>query len=464
MPSSLRTAGGQLPAEDSFYNLLIDTLEGLESSARGLFLQRLLKSLTQLDLSESLSLEYWDRTIERRRELADILGRPVSLKTALVDFLASTNALRVPILMEYDELKKLQINAATDPLTGLYNRRFFDEYFEKELNRAKRYESHVALMVLDLHQFKEVNDRYGHLRGDQVLQLAATTLRSSMRTSDYAFRIGGDEFALLLPQSDREQAATLGRRVRANFEAAVAPLNIGTAISFDYGLAVHPEDGDQTEVLQHIADQKLYRMKGVRREPSIEPGEPARPEMASQPSTVPAPAPEFEASSKPSTPEQASAMPRVTPAESTRQVPARGVEPSKAGSSEERERPAAAPTMPAPSPVSVPITIGAAAGGGAQTLETERAARPEQRKAERVSLLQTQAYAQFTLNGEKKLRVLDISSGGVALEGDAGFAPQDIFQAVLHVPILPAVRVKLKPLYLEKLENDRVRVGCSFVA
>src|SRR6476646_9664037 len=140
MPSPLRSMGARLPSEDSFYDLLIDTLDGLEQSARGPFLQRLLKSLTQLDLSESLSLEYWDCTLERRRELADILGRPVSLKTALVDFLAGTNALRIPILMEYDELKKLQINAATDPLTGLYNRRFFDEYFEKELNRAKRYE------------------------------------------------------------------------------------------------------------------------------------------------------------------------------------------------------------------------------------------------------------------------------------------------------------------------------------
>lgn len=443
MPSPLRTTGTKLPVEESFYDLLIDTLDGLDQGARALFLQRLLKSLTQLDLSESLSLEYWDRTLERRRELTDILGRPVSLKTALVDFLAGTNALRIPILMEYDEFKKLQINAATDPLTGLYNRRFFDEYFEKELNRAKRYENHIALMMLDLHQFKGVNDRYGHPRGDQVLQLAATTLRSSMRTSDYAFRIGGDEFALLLPQSDREQAATLGRRIRANFEAAVATLNVGPAISFDYGLAVHPEDGDQTEVLLHIADQKLYRMKGVGHEGSRRAAPPAVQESPAAAAPI----------------ERAAPAPETSVAAPEPQTPVRAPETSEAASAEAAAPTSAAPPAEPKSP-EVERTIAAAVGRAAPPPPM----RPEQRKAERVSLLQTQAFAQFPSDGERKLRVLDISSGGVALESDPAFSPQEVFQAVLHVPILPAVRVKLKPVYLQKVAEDRVRIGCAFVA
>ena len=429
--------GARLPIEDSFYDLLIDTLDGLEESARGPFLQRLLKSLTQLDLSEALSLEYWDCTLERRRELADILGRPVSLKTALVDFLAGTNALRIPILMEYDELKKLQINAATDPLTGLYNRRFFDEYFEKELNRAKRYEHHLALISLDLHRFKEVNDRFGHLKGDQVLQLAATTLRSSMRTSDYAFRIGGDEFAMLLPQSDREQAATLGRRVRANFLAAIAPLAIDSGVSFDYGLAVHPEDGDQTEILLHVADQRLYRMKGVEHEAASNaaPEEVQQAAAASAPSTLPPQAPE-------------AAAPAQTPQEPP--SPTR----------EAKHETEAAETTPSPeqpaSSVEKAMAAAASAGPAANV--------PNRRRAERVSLVETKAHAQLAANGEAKLRVLDISSGGVALEADANFSPQETIQAVLHVPILPAVRVKLKPVYLQKISEDRVRVGCAFVA
>src|ERR1700689_4483964 len=142
-----RIAGFSRPVEDSFFELLIDTLEGLDRPARGLFLQRLLKSLTQLDLTEAQSLESWDRILERRRELTQLVGRPVALKTAMVDYLTSSNLLRAPILMEYEDLKKLQVNAATDPLTGLYNRRLFEEQPEWELNHLLRYSQNVSLVL-----------------------------------------------------------------------------------------------------------------------------------------------------------------------------------------------------------------------------------------------------------------------------------------------------------------------------
>src|SRR6266849_5948701 len=222
MPSPADPTKSHLPGEDVFFELLAETLENLERAARGQFLQRFLRTIAQLDLTEALSLDYWERILIRRRELAESLGKPVSLKTAMVDVLASSNILRVPIMMEYEELKKLQVNAATDPLTGLYNRRLFEEYFDKELNRAWRSGQNLALVIMDLHRFKEVNDRHGHPQGDLVLQAAASTLRKSLRTSDYAFRIGGDEFALLLPQSDAEKAAALSRRSRRG------PRNPGT--------------------------------------------------------------------------------------------------------------------------------------------------------------------------------------------------------------------------------------------
>jgi len=114
---------------------------------------------------------------------------------------------------------------------------------------------------MDLHVFKMVNDRFGHPRGDQILQLAASTLRHSMRTSDFAFRIGGDEFALLLPQSDAEHSATLGRRVNANFAGILQPQQMDIPLGLDYGFAVYPQDGDQAEVLLRVADERLYQMK-----------------------------------------------------------------------------------------------------------------------------------------------------------------------------------------------------------
>ena len=254
----------QPSAEDSFLDLLVETLDGLDESVRGQFLRQFFRTIAQIDFTDAQSNDYWERILLRRRELAENLGKRVALKTALVDVLASTNFLRVPILMEYDEFKKLQINAATDALTGLYNRRLFDEYCDKELNRAKRYGHQLAIVILDLHRLKEVNDRHGHLQGDQVLQLAAATLRKTMRASDFAFRIGGDEFALLLPQTDPEQAITLCRRIRTQYETEFGPLKMDIGVTLDFGVAVHPHDGETKSELMGLADKRLYRAEKFR--------------------------------------------------------------------------------------------------------------------------------------------------------------------------------------------------------
>ncbi|MGB6786617.1 MAG: GGDEF domain-containing protein, partial [Candidatus Acidiferrales bacterium] len=252
-------------SDDSFFDLLVETLDNLEESVRAQFLQQFFKSIARIDVTQAQSLDYWSQILVRRGELSESMGRKVSLKTAMVDVLASTSFLRVPILMEYEEFKKLQLNAATDALTGLYNRRLFEEYCDKEFNRAKRYGQHLALVLLDLHRLKEVNDLYGHLQGDQVLQLAATTLRKNLRASDFAFRIGGDEFALLLPQADPEQAATLCDRLRTHFEGEIAPLKLEVGVTIDYGIAVHPQDGETKDVLLRLADTRLYQLKNAQR-------------------------------------------------------------------------------------------------------------------------------------------------------------------------------------------------------
>src|SRR3989454_7859581 len=221
MPSPGAPAPLRLPIEDSYFELLADTLENLDLPARGQFLQRYFRAIAHLDLREAESVQIWDEMLARRRELSALVGRQVSLKTALVDVLATSGLLRVPILIEYDELKQLKLNAVTDPLTGLYNRRLFSENFDKELNRARRYTHPLSLVILDLHRFKEVNDKHGHPRGDEVLRAAAATLKKALRTSDSAFRIGGDEFALILPQTDAAQGLALSRRVERDRKSVV---------------------------------------------------------------------------------------------------------------------------------------------------------------------------------------------------------------------------------------------------
>jgi diguanylate cyclase (GGDEF)-like protein len=251
----------QPSAEDSFLDLLVETLTALDESVRGQFLRQYFRTMAQIEFTEAQSNENWEKILDRHRELSASLGKKVSLRTVILDVLTSTSALRMPVIMEYDELKKLRVNAATDPLTGLHNRRFFDEACEKELNRAKRYGHTLSFVLLDLHKLKEVNDQRGHLQGDAILQLAATTLRKTLRASDTAFRIGGDEFALLLPQTELEQATTLCRRVRFQYETELRPLRLGVGVTLDFGVAVYPQDGDQQRALLNLADERLYELK-----------------------------------------------------------------------------------------------------------------------------------------------------------------------------------------------------------
>jgi diguanylate cyclase (GGDEF)-like protein len=450
-----RIAGTSRPVEDSFFELLIDTLEGLDRPARGLFVQRLLKSLTQLDLNEAQSLESWERILERRRELTQLIGRPVALKTAMVDYLASSNLLRAPILMEYEDLKKLQVNAATDPLTGLYNRRLFEEYFEKELNRARRYDLNLALIVMDLHVFKMVNDRFGHPRGDQVLQLAASTLRHSMRTSDFAFRIGGDEFALLLPQSDAEHAATLGRRVHANFAGILQPQQMDIPIGLDYGLAVYPQDGDQAEVLLRVADERLYQMKYSVREKNggaVPSGDDAMrrrtPRVTSQ------------SAADVSDESQTSVKPGILETPGPKAPEQKPPEQKATAPAEHAANPTVTPTKPEGKPTATqgptqpPVTSG--------PVTPERSG-TERRRWERISLSGKRAFATVGSGADKQFRVLDMSHGGVALEAEHDLPSGETFQAILHVPILGEVRVKLKKLYVQRTFGQQSRVGCLFV-
>jgi diguanylate cyclase (GGDEF)-like protein len=425
MPSPGAPVPPRLPVEDSYLELLADTLESLDLPARGQFLQRYIRAITHLDLGETQCIQLWDEMLLRRRELSENLGRPVALKTALMDVLASAGLFRVPIVIEYDELKTLQWNAVTDPLTGLYNRRLFSETFEKELNRGRRYGSPLGLVVLDLHRFKEVNDKHGHPRGDEVLRAAAATLKKALRTSDSAFRIGGDEFALLLPQTDAEQALALSRRVETVFAEMLKPLQLTVGVSMDHGVATFPQDGEQADQLIRVADERLYRLKHANHGKSGNGG------TRAQSDSVP--------SQQPSSPERTATPPAPISIESGR-VP---------------ERPEPKPAPPEPSPSSEPSNASGAQVPRSYTI---------QRKAERVSMAGTNAYATLGEQGTRRARVLDLGFGGVAIELDAQEELADSLIAVLHVPILPPVRVSLKPVWSLRTTRGNFRVGCAFVS
>jgi len=405
------------PMEDAYLELLADTLDGLELSARGQFLQRYFHAITNLELRESQCLELWDEVLTRRRELSDTLGRPISLKTVLMDVLSSSGLVRVPVILEYDELKKIRLNAVTDPLTGLYNRRLFAEYFDKELNRARRYGLPLGIVILDLHRFKEVNDKYGHPRGDEVLRAAAITLQKALRTSDSAFRIGGDEFALLLPQTDAAQALALSRRVETVFAETLRPLQLTFAVTMDHGVATFPQDGDQSDQLIRVADQRLYRFKD------------ANVRTASDSSHTAAPQP-----------------PSQTPAQSPISI--------SAGRTAEK--------LSTDLPAASTVAVGTLAQQDPAPIADASFA--IQRKAERVSMVGTNAYAIIGDQGSRRARVLDLGFGGVALEFEQSEELPESILAILHVPILPPVRVYLRPVWSRRTAEGSFRFGCHFVS
>lgn len=455
MPN-LGGAPTRLPIEDSYLELLAETLDGLDTGARGQFLQRYIRAITHLDLRESQCVQLWDETITRRRELTDHMGRQVALKTALMDVLTSAGLFRVPIVLEYDELKILQLNAVTDPLTGLYNRRLFGEGFEKELNRARRYGLPLGLVTLDLHRFKEVNDKHGHPAGDEVLRAAARTLKKALRTSDSAFRIGGDEFAVLLPQTDADQALALSRRIETVFTETLQQLPINVTVSMDHGVATFPLDGEQADELIRVADERLYRLKhanhrklgnGETKAVATAPALALGPSSSSAPAVTapPAPQPQTVVSTPPSTPESTTRPASPISIEFHRPLEKPEATMAASASASTAEIAPAAPKSVAPESASQPIYTA-------------------QRKAERVSMTGTNAYAMLGEQNTRRARVVDLGFGGVAIELDKQESLPTSILAVLHVPILPPVRVSLKPIWSQLTKQGGYRIGCAFIS
>jgi diguanylate cyclase (GGDEF)-like protein len=156
-------------------------------------------------------------------------------------------------------VERLNEAARTDSLTGLLNRRALDERLEQEIARAERTRRPFTVLLADLDRFKEINDRYGHPAGDATLILVAQVLRGATRSVDAVARVGGDEFALLLPESDEEQGWVLVERLRRYLAEAL--VDHRPAVGLSIGLVVYPRDGETAEALRASVDKALYTAK-----------------------------------------------------------------------------------------------------------------------------------------------------------------------------------------------------------
>jgi two-component system chemotaxis response regulator CheY len=163
-------------------------------------------------------------------------------------------------------LTRMEELATHDPVTGLLNRRALYSHAEAELNRAQRYGKALSFVMLDIDHFKSVNDHHGHLVGDQALRVVADTLAHNKRPYDWAGRWGGEEFLLVLPNTDLDEAAVVSERLRVSLNEADVPLPNGGSLHLQASLGVSsssldPNVRNTLDSLVNLADEALLRAK-----------------------------------------------------------------------------------------------------------------------------------------------------------------------------------------------------------
>jgi len=203
-----------------------------------------------------------DRDFKLRRKD----GSELSTDIALAPIGTRRDRQTISVIRDFTEHRRLEAalehQALHDPLTGLANRSLFFDRLHQALSSAHRGQEPFALVMVDLDEFKLVNDDHGHAVGDQVLKQLGTRLRRGLRATDTAARIGGDEFALVLPRiSGRVAAERMVRRRMALLEGSYAIGRRRIAVGASAGVAMYPDDGGDTDTLLRHADSAMYFAK-----------------------------------------------------------------------------------------------------------------------------------------------------------------------------------------------------------
>lgn len=155
--------------------------------------------------------------------------------------------------------RQLEEMATQDPLTGAANRRYFYELLKTEITRSRRYGTNISMAYIDVDDFKTINDTYGHVAGDELLIKVVSTLRLHMRSVDILARIGGDEFVMLLPQTNVNEAQQALKKMEQRLREDVS-VN-GTAVTFSIGVLTFNELPESVEQMVHAADAVMYAVK-----------------------------------------------------------------------------------------------------------------------------------------------------------------------------------------------------------
>ncbi len=242
-------------------NQLHDALKQLSTDIRGL-----------IDLSMHETDESWEKMIDIvKKELADEVQKHggQQIRTGDLVYQALISEIYDHLGMLFRNLKasqeRLRKLATRDLLTGLYNRNFFNETIVRDIKKAERLEEKLSFIIIDVDNFKHINDSYGHLHGDGVLRACADLLKTCVRRSDFLCRYGGDEFMIVTPMKTCKENGPLFERI----EDHLSRWNSDFA-SFDYKLSLSIgcsvwESGKDIVAVLHEADKKMYRNKKSKR-------------------------------------------------------------------------------------------------------------------------------------------------------------------------------------------------------
>lgn len=242
---------------------LQEIISHLSRSGESLY-SELLYYLTYRRFPPEEGEDHWKGIMEHKRRMQDALGRDVAFRVAALDYLTTeAGVLCGAHLIARPEFESILSHVNVDEVSGVYSRRYLNTQLTRELSRARRYGNSLSMLLIDLDGFKGVNDQLGHLEGDTLLRKVGRLLRDTTRQADSVCRFGGDEFAVLLPETTAPEAYRTAERVSKAVATLTVPSENGEAgpLTLSIGGATFPVDCEEAEELLALADQMCLDAK-----------------------------------------------------------------------------------------------------------------------------------------------------------------------------------------------------------
>lgn len=219
----------------------------------------MLMILTHEKYKESKAKELFNEIQTHKKELKELLNRDVGIVVATMDYLYNIKKeLSTPMIIEEQKSDVISQSSVKDKLTGLYAKDIFQIFLDKEFSLASRKRNDLCLIMLDIDDFKKINDSFGHQIGDEVLEKLGKTINSNIRQMDFACRYGGEEFAIIMPNSNKNDAIKLAKRLRKKVEE----LNFSNFnITISLGISILTQKVKNSSDLIKTADKALYSAK-----------------------------------------------------------------------------------------------------------------------------------------------------------------------------------------------------------